>query len=405
MVVFVCGKPGGGKSYWATRRVLQELGEGRRCVVTNLPLDVGRVNEYCQERYPDRDCQVVQRLRLIESEDIARWWCYRGRVLAESVGVDVPVPWVTLPAPNEDTGTTDMRASPGPCLYVVDEVHTAFNARCWQKRGLSAIWYLSQHRKMGDEVILISQTPGQVDKQLRSMTQEWLVVRNLRKEKFLQWFTLPQRMMWRSYSNQPGPTEPIMATGMLHLDVEGIGSCYDTAQGNQIAGQTGADKGERAKGVPWYWLVAIPLVLVLGLSQVDRGVKSAVGSLTADPPPRVVSAPTPAPTPAPTQPPQATPPALPAPSQQGTQGAPPSSVDDLRDGSLDGVALVGMVKIGRTHRFYLSNGESYGERECSFYDGHSAIINRTVYRLQGGTATAPTRSGGAGASRLATRHP
>jgi len=47
----ILGKPGSGKSMYATQRVFQEFLEGRRNIVTNLPLKPGALNEYIQKLF------------------------------------------------------------------------------------------------------------------------------------------------------------------------------------------------------------------------------------------------------------------------------------------------------------------------------------------------------------------
>lgn len=249
----------------AFHRVVDELIHGTRPVVTNLPIRLDRLNEHLQQQGHSVD--VIRRVRLIDSEQIREWWRYRGRAPTDDGTIGE---WVTLPEPvpkerrdNHDgvAGSTDFRTSPGPVLYCIDEIHTAFNARSWMDTGLAATWYLSQHRKLGDDVLMISQTPAQVDKQLRSLSQEWIHATNLGKLKYWQWFTLPRRILYRTYGNLPGPGEPIMYTGLLRIPSPGLADCYDTAQGNSIAGVSGADTRDRARGVPL--LVGLPLAILV----------------------------------------------------------------------------------------------------------------------------------------------
>lgn len=264
-VQFVFGKPGGGKSLFAFRRIINELRHGKRPIVTNLPVLPDKLNEYLQETFPNETVDVLGRVRLITTQQLGQWWRYRGRPAGSDDSlrqwVDLPPPTTTRktrgpakmaepdPEAEDDTdGATDFSTSPGPVLYVLDEIHIRFNARSWQATGAAALFYLSQHRKLGDDVVMISQTPAQVDKQLRSLSQEWIHVTNLGKLKTALFWTLPRRMLWRSYAALPGPGEPIMETGILKPESPGWADCYETAAGNSILGQTGADKADRTKG-------------------------------------------------------------------------------------------------------------------------------------------------------------
>lgn len=254
-VFFIFGKPGAGKSLWAMQYLVRELKNSRRTIVTNLPVNLAELNAYIQ----DSDADPLSRLRLIDSfEEVKQWWRFRAREAPD----DPTSPWVTLPSPNQD-GRTDFTRSPGPILYILDEIHTAFNARAWSSTGPAALWYLSQHRKLGDDVLLISQTPAQVDKQLRSLSQEWIHLCNLSKLKFMLLWALPNRILWRSYSNVPAKGEPILATGILKVDVQGLARCYDTSQGAGIAGGMDADRNTKRTGFHWSTLLIFPIAAMV----------------------------------------------------------------------------------------------------------------------------------------------
>ena len=80
-VHFISGKPGGGKSLYAVRLVVDELVHGSRVVITNLPLELGRLNEFLQERFPGKTVDIFQRIVLLEDGDVAhgtqRFWTVR----------------------------------------------------------------------------------------------------------------------------------------------------------------------------------------------------------------------------------------------------------------------------------------------------------------------------------------
>lgn len=255
-VLFVFGKPGAGKSLWAMNYLARELRTTRRPIITNLPVNLGELNAYLQHETPD----AISRVRVIDSQtEIKQWWRFRGRTNTD--GPEPCRPWADMPEPDRD-GRTDFATNPGPVLYILDEIHTAFNARSWASTGPAALWYLSQHRKLGDDVILISQTPAQVDKQLRSLSQEWIHLCNLSKLKLFLLWTLPNRLLWKSYANMPARGEPLLATGFLKVDVQGLARCYDTSQGAGIAGGMDADRGKKQSGLHWSTLTALPLLCV-----------------------------------------------------------------------------------------------------------------------------------------------
>ncbi len=342
---------------FAFDKIIRELTTGSRPVITNLPIRADRLNEWLQTE--GHTVNLHDRLRLIDTDELVQWWRYRG------MGPDG---WVTLPPPvdhakNEivpkgqpQNNSTDFRQSPGPCFYVLDEIHTSFNARAWMSTGLAAIWYLSQHRKLGDDVIMISQTPGQVDKQLRSMSQDWIHLTNLCKMKAGYLFTLPQRMLWRAYANQPTTGEPIMATGILKIHSPGWADCYDTARGNSIAGQTNADIGTKAKGIPWWVALLIPVALCLVAWKIPAAVTGGLRAVANSPAPRTLIAETlPLPPPSsltltPLLPPAPVPVPAQAPAAPATPPLPP-------------ITCSGWVMIGDRVTAYLSDGSSVTQED------------------------------------------
>ncbi len=49
------------------------------------------------------------------------------------------------------------RAECGGSLFALDEIHEQFNARRWQDTGEDALFYLSQHRRFGDDIACFTQ--------------------------------------------------------------------------------------------------------------------------------------------------------------------------------------------------------------------------------------------------------
>lgn len=241
----ILGKPGSGKSLYATSRVIDELVNGQRNIVTNLPLRPERLNEYLQKRYPKANCRMVERLRILTDDEMREFWKYRG------------------PGDVEDasSGTLALGVAPHGVAYFLDEAHIAFNARDWATLGRGALHYLSQHRKLGDIVWPITQAPGNLDKQFRSVAEDFTVLRNEYTAKYGP-FRGRGRFVRRTYLQEPTNNAEPFETATFQLDKEGIASCYDTAKGIGVHGNK-ADIGRRAKGIP-IWVV-IPAGLCLAL--------------------------------------------------------------------------------------------------------------------------------------------
>lgn len=258
----VLGKPGSGKSLYATGKLIQELANGTRNVVTNLPLRMPALNEYLQKRYPDRDCRALQRVRRLRDEEIRHFWRFRAVE-------DEPLEYLFHVATeaNKDRRKQMEDAirewSEKPILpkegdpgvaYFLDEAQIAFNAREWAALGKACLFYLSQHRKLGDVVWPITQAPGNLDKQFRSVAEDFSVLRNEYTAKFGP-FRGRGRFVRKSYWSEPqGKGSEPYESATFTLDTKGIAACYDTAQGIGVHG-TQADIGRRAKGIPILWVI------------------------------------------------------------------------------------------------------------------------------------------------------
>jgi len=274
MIHFVTGKPGGGKTLFSVRLMVDELVKGKRTVVTNLPLNMANLNGYIQKKYPQASVNLFQRIRLLDEDQTKKFYMHRGYDL-EGVVVDIPESELPL---DYSAGAVF-----GPVLYIVDEIHLYFNAREFAKTGKAALWYVSQHRKLGDDVVCVTQFVGNVDKQFRVLAQDFTAIRNLANEK-LGFFNLPGIFTRRTFQDIPTPTSTPCETGTFKLDVEGIASCYETAKGVGIMGV--GDTARRKKGLNWkYSLVAVIMVCcvmmflpkILG-SLIQKGLGAAMGS-------------------------------------------------------------------------------------------------------------------------------
>jgi len=257
----ILGRPGSGKSMYATSRVLTELVEGQRNIVTNLPLRPDKLNEYAQTKYPTVNTRFVERLRILSDDEMRAFWKFRGPQLSDE----------------KPFGDDEGRG----VAYFLDEAHIAFNARDWATLGRDAIHYMSQHRKLGDVVWPITQAVGNLDKQFRSVAEDYTVLRNEYTAK-MGIFRGMGRFVRKSYYTEPqGKVEPF-ETATFQIDTAGIASCYDTAKGIGVHGSK-ADIGKRARGIP-IWTI-FPAFIALALSAVYLPMMAGKGAqkfLTGD---------------------------------------------------------------------------------------------------------------------------
>jgi hypothetical protein len=252
-IFYICGKPGGGKSYFAVHQICEELKSGKgRYIVTNVPLNMAELAEWCHKNIKE-EVNLAERIRILDDEETGEFWLFEphhkfeGRRTLKFGRRTMEVP--------DFTG----RGLPG-CLYVIDEVHNYFGARDWQATGSDCTYFLSQHRKMLCDVVLITQHPDQTDKALRRLAQEYMVVRNLSREPVFG-FRIANFFRWTRMLNSPtSPNPAAFNSGFLKLKAEEYGKLYDTMAGVGIAGRVSPSNEQR--GIHWYWL-GVPLALVV----------------------------------------------------------------------------------------------------------------------------------------------
>lgn len=248
MIHAITGKPGGGKSLHAVRLIVERLRETPFNIVTNLPLNVGELNAFVP------DANVCARVRLLQESEVTHFWRYRGHVLEGGVmGPEV------IGEPQPDFSVRYSRVF--PVVYVIDEAHVFFNAREWAKMGKEALWYLSQHRHLGDTVIWISQFPGNVDKQFRVLTQDFTLCRNWAFER-MAGFAMPKRFRLEvSLESPEHVNRTIMETRTFRPDLR-LFALYDTTAGAGLPGGLKPEPPPRRR--PSVFIGFLGLVVVLG---------------------------------------------------------------------------------------------------------------------------------------------
>jgi len=307
MINIILGKPGSGKSLYCTKAIIRALRDTKKNIVTNVPLRLEVLNEYLQRKYPSEDLQVPQRVRLMTDEELGEFWKIRGPVaFTEEFPDDLP-PFKFEHNPLADAGVNaamfqmaqqeyaralkkrddaqlewfknlgDSKGNRG-VIYFLDECHIKFNARDWASIGRGALHYLSQHRKLSDDVYPVTQSAGNLDKQFRSVAESFTVLRN---EYTAQYgiFKGRGRFSWKSYHKEPDSGSQPFLWGSFQFD--GEEKCYDTARGIGIQGIAAADIGRRAKGIPVVFMIpAIVIGLLACMFLPYWGFKRAMGKST-----------------------------------------------------------------------------------------------------------------------------
>jgi len=285
-VVMYLGLPGDGKSVSGVRRLIDELGSSSRTIVTNLPLEIGELETYSRQEF-GRDCDVRRRVVLLDESQVRKFWLIRGQgwrlidlpdgQYKQNQFPDLSKTYRWLPGDGhperEDLAVMLAKGVPLPedvetgtvegCLYIIDECQNFWPARSFQSTPPGLLFYLSQHRHLGDDLVFITQKESQVEKVVRNLVSEFWVFRNLgRRRRF--GFRLPGLFGWACYNEPPSAQGASYAgVGTFKLDIKGVASCYRTADGVGIGGPLGADVGARKRGLHWGWFIALT---ILGLA-------------------------------------------------------------------------------------------------------------------------------------------
>ena len=250
---FITGLPGGGKSMTAVQTLLKELRNGKREIVTNLALYPGVIWSFLKARY---GVEVdISRITILDDDQIKQFYLHLGRGWTapqpkeKKDGGDGRIDYSHLSRKTEVTPGVyeeeikDAKSLP-KVLYMVEEAHVHFGSRQWQDTAQSALFYLSQHRHLGDEVFFITQHVEQTDKALRRLTQEFWRMTNYGSA-YPFGVKLPDYFVVDVFTTPPGLLSKVVDTHTIKLDVEGLCGCYDTAAGVGMAGGLADTVGKR----------------------------------------------------------------------------------------------------------------------------------------------------------------
>lgn len=243
---------GGGKTLLATQIAFKELLKGHRFVVTNAPLELEQIRyDYYRitgKPFPDH------RVRLITTEEVKRWWlCLPGRDLKS----------ISEVADRQKTDTG--------CVYLLDEFHLVYPAREWAQTakevGPDVETYVSQLRKVNDDLYWITQHREKVDKNFRRNTTTWCVVKNLGKARLLLGVGMPDKFAASYFPQEPvGKDKPEYSTFYNRIVKFGrhtvdYGKQYRTMAGIGFAGQKEAE--DKPKRRHWSIWIAFAVFLVI----------------------------------------------------------------------------------------------------------------------------------------------
>jgi len=164
MIEVFTGKLGGGKSYHAVSRIARQLAAGGM-VVTNIDLVWEEMVKYCADQY-GVELEERQYRHLVDELETMTVQSPFGKP------VEVEVSTIYNFHSMVPKGTMEF-----PVLCVIDEAHLYFNSRDYavtDKLGRAMLAYLSQSRKVGNDLILIVQDWRNLDAQfIRQIQYLW----------------------------------------------------------------------------------------------------------------------------------------------------------------------------------------------------------------------------------------
>lgn len=284
MITGITGMPGDGKSLFAVAMpMFRSLIQTERYCVTNIRMRIPNLHEVVSKEREKLwkkgsmdpwEWDVDKRIRVISDQEAFEFFRFRsgGLVLPHS-------PDFLLREEeerNQNQLRLDKRAHDAKMLeifngmnadpafkrgvdYFIDEAHDIFPSREWALGGRGVLYYTSKHRHLHDEIYLITQQIDQMEKQLRNLISETVVVRNqLRRNigpvKMRPCFTT------RFYYGQVTPNAKPFMTPKMFLDLEGAAKCYRTA------GALGVhDSPETIKNKGWlpWWVLPVGGVCIV----------------------------------------------------------------------------------------------------------------------------------------------
>jgi len=261
---FVSGVPGGGKSLWVMcEYIAAELLGGRRIVVTNFKFGAKLV---LLRAWMARHGIPDWRLQILPDENARKFYFQRYRVGGRS-GICLPYQWQDLSEREWKDGKLPrwrVRTGDPGILYVLEETANLFRAKEWQQFPASATFYLSQHRKSGDGVIVLTQDVDLISLDFRRLAQDFTYLQNYGQSAF-RGIYLGQRFEARTYLHAVtrGANKGVPVKVKVFTLNRELANLYETDAGVGFKG-AGADKKFRPKGIPLWVPAAALIVLAVG---------------------------------------------------------------------------------------------------------------------------------------------
>lgn len=271
MITFICGKPGGGKSLTALREMALALDDpAGPFIVTNLSLRLDSI----MSRWGIET--ALSRIRILDDSEIGEFYLARREERGDfELPLHTPA-GLGYEVPDLGCHQLDLVVERGT-LYIIDEVHVHFHARQWQRVGMATQFWATQHRKINDRVLLLTQKIEQVEKQLRNLGQEYWLCENLAKKAGpVRWVRHSSKIKVHRYLSPSPQAEKQADSFEFPLDPS-LFELYDTSGGVGVRARGIKEKDGAKKGLNVKLFLVLALVgIVFGGLALMKGSRVAV---------------------------------------------------------------------------------------------------------------------------------
>src|SRR5581483_801645 len=276
---FVTGKPGAGKGLVSMNTIIEELRTTKRPIITNFAIKMEPwvnargepqlgLRNHLLNKYGET-FHAENRIFLLDEKQAGRFFLYRA-FLVDAKELKYELKVASFRAREGKDGEEELidfdpslLSQSGGCLYVIDEAWMFWGARNWQKTGTALLFYNNQHRKVGDDTLIVTQHTKQIDAMIQRVAQEFWVCRN-RSLLRVGIFRQPDDFSVAVFENPPtGAAQEPMNTFKFKLDAKGMASSFDTTAGVGLTGRLQGDVGRRKKGIPFKVLIALMVCVPL----------------------------------------------------------------------------------------------------------------------------------------------
>jgi zona occludens toxin (predicted ATPase) len=171
MVKIFTGPPGNGKSYHMAKKIREVLRREKN-VISTVPIDINYVSKNGRRKIGDYKHIPINEINPVE--------LFRYMI------------------------NNHVKGKEKQTYVFIDECQIIFNARNWNQNGrMDWIIFLTCHRHLGFEIILITQNDGFVDKQIRPLIE--IEVKHRKVSNFLWWLPITvfvQREEWYAHTQK-----------------------------------------------------------------------------------------------------------------------------------------------------------------------------------------------------------